>query len=324
MNCKICKGKVELYQNGLFDDRYGYPGKFNVFVCNSCGFGQLEPQLKDSELSDLYTNYYPRQNITAQSIKDSARFKKGIFASIRRWFDGASGVCHYYPESKKRVLDVGCGNAVSLLEMRNRGVDAYGIEEDRNLEKPAKELGLKVEIGNIYNSKYPDNFFDYVALSQVLEHIPNPEKLLLAAKEKLKKNGVFIASFPNFNSIYRKICGKRWIHWHVPFHLNHFTKKSVEILARNAGFRIRRYKIITPTIWSILQVENMMFKLKEGESHEQWGASKKKESITGSKMIIRKILYTCMLFLRLAFSIVNKLFDYLKCGDGTIVFLEKK
>lgn len=323
MTCKICKSSVVPHKKELFDDRYGYPGKFDIFVCNNCGFGQLEPQLKDSELSDLYTNFYPRKNITAQSIENSVRFKEGVLASISRWWSGADGVCYHYPESEKKVLDIGCGNAVSLLEMQSRGIDAYGMEEDRNLEKPAKELGLKVEIGNIYNSKYPDKFFDYVTLNQVLEHIPDPKKFLLAAGEKLKNDGVFIASFPNFNGVYRRLCGKKWIHWHVPFHLNHFTKKSIRVLADDSGFRIKKYKIVTPTSWSILQIENFIFEPKEREVHGQWGGGEKKAT-SFMKILKKKAFYASMPFLRIMFSIVNKFLDFLQIGDGMVVFFEKK
>lgn len=323
MQCKICGSEIRIHKKDLFDDRYGYPGKFGVFVCEKCGFGQMEPQLKDSELSDLYTNYYPRQDITAQSISDSVVYKKGMWAKLYRWWIGINNVCHYYVEPGKKALDIGCGNAVSLLEMQGNGVDAYGIEEDRNLEKPAKELGLKVEIGNIYDSKYEDNFFDYITLSQVLEHIPDPQRILVAAKAKLKNDGVLIAAFPNFESIYRKICGDRWIHWHVPYHLNYFTKKSIEILVKKSGFKIKKYQVITPTTWSILQIENMVFKLKEGESNEQWGAKKIANKSFLAKST-RKILYLCMILSWFIFSILNKFFDFLQIGDGIIVFLEKE
>lgn len=323
MNCKICNGRTKIYQKKIFDDRHGYPGNFDVFVCEKCGFGQLDPQLKDSELSDLYTNYYPRKNITTQSIVDAVEYKKGSSSLVKRWFNGVNNVCHYYIKSGKKVLDIGCGSAISLLEIEDIGADAYGIEEDKNIEKPAKELGLKVEIGNIYDSKYSNGFFDYVTLSQVLEHIPDPQKFLIAAGKKLKKDGMLIASFPNFDSIYRKLCGKRWIHWHIPFHLNHFSKKSLEILTKNTGFNIKKYRIVTPTTWSILQVENIISNLREGEIHKQWG-SQNEEKISGKKLIIRKIFYVCMIFLRLIFSIVNKIFDFMRIGDGVIIFLEKK
>lgn len=323
MNCKICNGGTNLYQEKLFDDRYGYPGKFSVLVCEKCGFGQLNPQLKDSELSNLYTNYYPRQNITAQSVENSVEYKEGLYNMILRWLNGTNNICHYYVKPGNKVLDIGCGNAASLLEIRNIGAEAYGIEEDRNLEKPAKELGLNVEIGNIYNSKYADNFFDYVTLSQVLEHIPDPQRFLIAAGNKLKSKGVVIASFPNFDSVYRKICRKRWIHWHVPFHLNHFSKKSFKMLAKESGFIIKEYRVITPTTWSILQVENIIFNFKEGESQKQWGSQNTGMS-SGKKSMTYKFLYFCMLLLRLMFSIVNKIFDFMHIGDGVIVFLEKR
>lgn len=323
MNCKICGGSLKLYQEKLFDDRHGYPGRFNILVCEKCGFGQLDPQLKDDELSDLYTNYYPRQNITARSIKNSIEYRNGWLNYIWRWYNGVDNICHYYVKPKKKVLDIGCGSASSLLEIKSMGAEAYGIEEDRNVEKPARELGLNVEIGNIYNSKYSDNFFDYVTLSQVLEHIPDPQRFLISAGKKLKNDGILIASFPNFDSVYRGLCGKRWIHWHIPFHLNHFSKKSLEILVKNSGFVIKKYRIITPTTWSILQIENIIFKLKEGESHEQWG-TQNKETMPLSKIIVRKILFACMIFLRLIFSIVNKILDFMQIGDGVIVFLGKK
>lgn len=322
MKCKICKSNSTLYRKGYFDDRYGYPGKFNIFICKACGFGQLDPQLKDSELSDLYTNYYPRQGITSKSIISKVEYKNGIISSIGRWFSGTNNVCHNYVTPGKKALDIGCGNAVSLLEMKKRNIDAYGIEEDRNLEKPAKELGLKVEIGNIYNSKLPNNYFDYITISQVLEHIPNPEKFLIAARKKTKKNGQLIASFPNFDSVYRKLCGKKWIHWHVPFHLNHFSKKSLEILAKNTGFKITKYKVITPTTWSILQIENILLNSKEGEIQEQWN-SKENNKQSFIKILIRKILYCGMLILRLIFSIINKFVDLIDKGDGVIIFMEK-
>jgi hypothetical protein len=95
-------------------------------------------------------------------------------------------------------------------------------------------------------------------------------------------------------------------------------------LAKNSGFKIKKYKIITPTTWSILQVENMLLELKEGKKHSQWGSVQEKENMTVSKKIVRGVLYACMLFLRLVFSIVNKLLDFMHIGDGTVIFLEKK
>jgi 2-polyprenyl-3-methyl-5-hydroxy-6-metoxy-1,4-benzoquinol methylase len=322
MKCKICKGALRIFQKELYDDRHGYPGKFDVFICEKCGFGQLEPQLKDSAISDLYTNYYPRNGIAVQSIKDSIEFKKGILNKICRWFSGTNNVCHYHVKPGMKVLDIGCGSGVSLLEMKEMGVDAYGIEEDRNLKKPADELQLNLEIGNLYNSNFPDNFFDCITMSQVLEHISDPQRLLIVAAKKLKEKGIIIASFPNFSSIYRRMAGRKWIHWHVPFHLNYFNRESLKIIAKESDFEIIKYKNITPTTWSILQIENIIFKSTEGMSQRRWEGQHGK---TTNRSIVSKIfLYPFLYILRFLFSVINKFFDFFYTGDGITIILKKK
>ena len=101
-------------------------------------------------------------------------------------------------EDSKRVLDIGCGSGelINKLEI-NKHSDARGFEVDGNLVRSALSLGISVVQGNAERdlSQYSDGSFDYVILSQTLQAMYNPKKVLL---EMLRIGNKIIVSFPNF------------------------------------------------------------------------------------------------------------------------------
>lgn len=101
-------------------------------------------------------------------------------------------------EDSKRVLDIGCGSGelINKLEI-NKHSDARGFEVDGNLVRSALSFGISVVQGNAERdlSQYSDGSFDYVILSQTLQAMYNPKKVLL---EMLRIGNKIIVSFPNF------------------------------------------------------------------------------------------------------------------------------
>ena len=106
-----------------------------------------------------------------------------------------------------RVLDVGCGNGVLLDYLVHfKQVDGRGIELSTEGVNACVSNGLSVIQGDAnYDLKeFPDHAFDFVVLSQTLQAMNNPRKVL----EQMLRIGRFaIVSFPNF------------AHWRVRFHL---------------------------------------------------------------------------------------------------------
>jgi len=68
MNCIICDNHSTL-KSKLYDDRYGYHGYFEVFVCNACGHKFLNADFSNNELTSLYTDYYPRSTFDVTKYK---------------------------------------------------------------------------------------------------------------------------------------------------------------------------------------------------------------------------------------------------------------
>lgn len=307
MKCVICGAESKLFYKNLYDDRYGAPGFYSVYKCRKCGFGRIYPVLKRGEIGNFYKKYYPLSLMSASDVKKSVN----IFPTFLLWVAGINITAHRYIKPDSDVLDVGSGSGASLLEIKKEGSDAWGVEPDPNAQKIAKELGLKVFKGFLTDNPFPDKKFNFVTASQVLEHEPDPLKFLISAKKKLKSGGQIILAFPNFDSIYRKIFGRLWLNWHVPYHINFFTKNSLERLSKKAGLKIVGYRTITPNIWTVFQIRRLFTKTKVGEKSSLWTENKS----SGLTKVINIILFILV-------TPIDRMVDAIGLGDGILVILE--
>ncbi|NOZ42356.1 MAG: methionine biosynthesis protein MetW [Alphaproteobacteria bacterium] len=113
------------------------------------------------------------------------------------------------------VLDVGCGDG-SLLDylVRRRQVDGRGIELSPEGVNRSIAKGLSVVQGNAEEdiAFYPDHSFDYVILSQTLQAMKRPDRML---QQLLRVGQRAVVSFPNFG------------HWKVRLSLAAFATMPV-------------------------------------------------------------------------------------------------
>jgi methionine biosynthesis protein MetW len=101
-------------------------------------------------------------------------------------------------EPRTRVLDVGCGEGELLHWLAlHKDVDARGVEIVGSKVQRAIARGVSVYQGDIDQglADYPDGAFDYVILSQTLQEVRRPLKVL---REMLRVGQRAIVAFPNF------------------------------------------------------------------------------------------------------------------------------
>ena len=221
MNCPICHSNEIKVVMQTYDDRYGYPGKFVLLQCCKCHHSFLDCELSSMQLTDLYTNYYPRKDLDIESYKSHCEV-----LGFSAWFNGLKSAAFRWVPKNVRVLDIGCGFGQSLGYHTERGCDVYGVEADENISRIVDKFNFKVNVGLFDDRNYETNFFDYVTLDQVIEHMTEPSLTLKGVARILKQDGTVILTTPNANGWGARIFRRRWINWHSPYHLHFFSLES--------------------------------------------------------------------------------------------------
>lgn len=322
--CIACDTAMDVFIDRIWDDRYGCPGVYAIERCPSCGQMATAPRLREQDLPALYSTYYPRRHIDFDSLEREAALVTAPYAKLKRWLNGTDNQGHYLACPGQKVLDIGSGSCLSLLELRKMGVDAYGVEADPNVKVIADRYGLCVHIGSIHDRPFGGEVFDLIVLNQVIEHVPEPQALLECVKDRLAPDGKFILSFPNAGSWARVLSGTRWINWHVPYHQHHFNKRSFELLAKRAGFRVVRARTITPNLWTLLQIKALSEQPQEGQASSSWSSSHGQAGRAGLlsrvKNALRRRLQKVLL---VVVAVLNRLVDALGKGDSLLVELRR-
>jgi 2-polyprenyl-3-methyl-5-hydroxy-6-metoxy-1,4-benzoquinol methylase len=311
--CCIC-GIVAAMHYHVYDDRYGYPGIYSLMKCDACGHKFLHSSMSSEKLVKLYTDYYPRSIFNLDNYKPSP-VVKGFIA----WLNGEHRLAYSWVPRNVRVLDIGCGFGESLGYHRARGCDVYGVEADENIRRVADKFGFNVQVGLFDPGNYAPDFFDYVTMDQVIEHVTDPISTMKGVASVLKLGGTAVLSTPNANGWGAKLFGRRWINWHAPYHLQFFSPKSMAAAAEQAGMVIERFKTITSSEWLFYQWIHLLTRPPMGKPSVFW--SPRETRGLGVKLIFAVMLaihYTKINHL------ITRAFDALGIGDNYLFVLRKK
>jgi 2-polyprenyl-3-methyl-5-hydroxy-6-metoxy-1,4-benzoquinol methylase len=92
----------------------------------------------------------------------------------------------------------------------------------------------------------PSEQFGVVMMSQVLEHLLEPDQAIKKVSGLLSPGGVLACAVPNYDSFLVKLLGTKdntclW----VPEHVNYFTGNGLKALVERNGFRVVKVELIT-------------------------------------------------------------------------------
>lgn len=153
-------------------------------------------------------------------------------------------------EPGSRVLDLGCGSGELLAWLAAaKEVRGAGIEQDKDKAARCIARGLSVLHGDLNTEveDYPDASFDYVILSQTLQQVYEPARLLRSLARIGKR---VIVSFPNFSHwtirlqlLWRGMAPKNDqlpYSWYDTPNIRVITLADFRRFARDVGYRIVR------------------------------------------------------------------------------------
>ena len=207
--CTLCGGEAE---------PAGLNGKVALARCRECGF--VYAAASDSEIAAA--------NQCGEESKD--RYRRMQSAFDLAWFDGLVG---RFPGTN--VLDIGCGNGLLLRRYQAAGWNVAGVD-------PAP--WAQTEDYRVFAdmTSAPDDFYDVVMCTSVLEHVADPVGMLKRALAATRPGGVVYMSVPNFGSWAARCHPERMRSQQFPHHCNFFTARDLRHVCTLAGARSHRVR----------------------------------------------------------------------------------
>jgi len=250
----------------MFDTRFGIDKGYSLGVCSNCGLAQIDPIPASDEIKNLYENYYNfggEKNTTYNHLREWF-----LSSSIYRfWLTIDGDISFYKIRGSDRLLDIGCNEGRGLKIYKRNGFFVEGLELNKKAAAIAKAQGFTVHIELLEHFK-PFKPYDVVVLSNVLEHSRNPKGMLSHVKRILSPGGYVWISCPNYLSWLRVVFGRFWINWHVPFHIVHFSPRTLKRVLDDSGFKIVKIRQKTPALWISQSIIVRLFS-KKGKPNRQ-------------------------------------------------------
>lgn len=172
------------------------------------------------------------------------------------------------PKNPKTLLDVGCADGYLLKKISALlpGTKIYGVDVSRKLIETAKLRSPKIKfaVADVHNLPFPNDKFDVILCTEVLEHLVSPEIALEEMKRVVKKGGSIIIELDSGNFLFKLIFGI----WIIFFkgrvwrkaHLHSFNIKKLEKLFAKRKLTIEK-KVVSHfgmAVTFVLRVNKMV------------------------------------------------------------------
>ncbi len=231
-----CSEKTTLHA-GLSDLTFNVaPGAWNMIRCNYCHSGYLDPRPTSETIELAYVNYYTHEDTSQKIVGLFGRLRRGIAESYANWrfgthFAGQITMGHIFalflprlrryldvrygrhlPDanergSKRRLLDVGCGNGEFLACASAMGWLAEGIDVDPAAITAATAAGYSARQVAIDDPSLIQESYDQITLSHVIEHVAAPHEQLKGCFNLLAPGGRLWLQTPNIDSLGHEVFG---------------------------------------------------------------------------------------------------------------------
>jgi SAM-dependent methyltransferase len=264
-----CKSDVQEYLLGYYTksrnmDRAFYErvfaGKdYTLSGCDRCGalFQRNRPGPNLGEL--VYDHWISNEfsGIAAASalgLKDVQHFMSEA-VKLTSFAMRSAGVTEL---PQFHALDHGMGNGFFALSLKACVVDVWGTEFSSDRLKFGRENGIRTLH---VSDDLPENYFHLINTEQVMEHVPDPRRVISKLARSLAKGGILKISVPYSRSIES---GDREIDWRasryarrspMPLapleHLQYYPRQCRQVIADDNGL-----ELVNLSSWSHIRYGN--------------------------------------------------------------------
>lgn len=262
-----------MVDNNLFQERVYCPVCSNDKITHEIDLSMKHPSIKEFQknerfYSDKFLNFYDSNNFPEINFRISNCNKckmyfnslilnnEGMNLLYNEWLDQDKLNEYYrnlksdinekfridfldrYYNKKINVLDFGAGfgNFLKLAKDKNFTLFAFELSEEKK-DYLKNSLGVNV-LSDLTSYK---NFFHFINLNQVIEHIDEPAALLKELVNCLTDDGIIFISSPNCKKtgylLRQRIFTERlWLQLSPFQHINAFNNRSLKLIGKKSGF----------------------------------------------------------------------------------------
>ena len=158
------------------------------------GSGRVAPPGADRARGDPLREFYETPGVPLRSGPDRARRQARMLAEVLQGFAGPAV-----------IVDVGCGDgsALAVTAAQNPEHRFAGIDWSSDALRRARALGLTVVRGGV-NLPVADGAVNVVIMSELIEHLVDPDRAVAEARRVLRPGGSLLLSTPNLAAWYNR------------------------------------------------------------------------------------------------------------------------
>lgn len=257
-HCYLCDSEGKILYSGLSDRLWNVPGNWNLRQCprHECQLIWIDPCPVPEDIPSIYSEYYThepaglgamerlRRNLapfvfsgTASTPRSFAYPVLKLLSRLSVFRDFTAGAVMWLQDMPPGdMLDFGFGAGQLVMRLRDMGWNVAGVEFDHKVLTMAREkLGMDVRSSIL---SFPENRFDVITLSHVIEHVPDPKATLRECTSRLRPGGRIVLATPNTKSLGHEYFQENWRPLEPPRHLFLFSPQSLAQCAERAGLEV--------------------------------------------------------------------------------------
>jgi len=283
---------------------------FVVVECQRCRLIRLYPTPKPEELASYYPSDYWHNDQGGRITAIEEFYRRLVSLDHIHFLEGAIQGAG----GKGLVMDVGCGGALLMRLLRERGHKVLGSDFSLAAASIAwGQNGVPAFCGTLTQAPLRDESVSVLSMFHVLEHLYKPGEYLLAAHRLLKPDGRLVIQVPNAASWQFLIFGENWNGVDVPRHIHNFRLSDLNVLLDKCGFEPVKTKHFS------LRDNPAGFSISLAPGLDPMARRVRKIVETPAERFLKNLMHFSLMLIALPFSIVEAM-----CRAGSTVMVEAR